>query len=73
MSDEAPKPRKQKNFAQINGACKMARLSDGLSPKACPVCGTVSKLRECPFCRHRRGKNRTAIRGRGRTTTRREK
>ena len=56
MSDEAPKPRKQKNFAQINGACKMARLSDGLSPKACPVYGTVSKLRECPFCRHRRGK-----------------
>ena len=56
MSDEAPKSRKQKNFAQINGACKMAHLSDGLSPKACPVCGTVSKLRKCPFCRHRRGK-----------------
>ena len=41
MSDEAPKPRKQKNFAQINGACKMAHLSDGLSPKACPVCGLI--------------------------------
>ena len=56
MPDEAPKPRKQKNFAQINGACKTARLSDGLSSKACPVCGTVSKLRECPFCHHRREK-----------------
>ena len=55
-NEPTPKPPKQKNFAQINGACKMARLSDGLSPKACPVCGTVSKLRECPFCRHRRGK-----------------
>lgn len=55
-NEPTPKPRKQKNFAQINGACKMAHLSDGLSPKACPVCGTVSKLRICPFCRHRRGK-----------------
>ena len=48
MSDEAPKPRKQKNFAQINGACKMARLSDGLSPKACPVCGNRQQAQGVP-------------------------
>ena len=72
MSDEAPKPRKQKNFAQINGACKMAHLSDGLSPKACPVCGTVSKLGNARSAAIGAGRNRAA-RGRGRTTTRREK
>lgn len=54
---EAPaKKRKQKNFAQINGACKMAKLSDGLSAKACKGCGTASKLRVCPFCGTIRGK-----------------
>ena len=47
---------KEKNFAQINGSCKTAHLSDGLSPKPCHVCGTVHKLRECPFCPHRREK-----------------
>ena len=47
---------KEKNFAQINGSCKTAHLSDGLSPKPCHVCGTVHKLRECPFCPHRRAK-----------------
>ena len=52
MSDKStpPKPRKQKNFAAIYGACKMAKLSDGLKDKACVKCQTVSKLRECPFC-----------------------
>lgn len=54
---ESPaKKRKPKDFAQINGACKMAKLSDGLKAKACEGCGTVSKLRECPFCGTRRGK-----------------
>ncbi len=53
---EPTKPRKQKNFAAINGACKMAKLSDGLTAKPCEKCGTVSKLRECPFCRTKRGK-----------------
>ena len=54
---EAPaKKRKPKDFAQINGACKMAKLSDGLQDKACVKCNTVSKLRECPFCGTKRGK-----------------
>ena len=56
LNDFPGKPGKQKNFAQINGACKMAPLSDGLAAKACEGCGTVSKLRECPFCGTRRGK-----------------
>lgn len=50
------KPRKQKNWTQINGACKMAKLSDGLKARPCKGCGTVSKLRECPFCGTKRGK-----------------
>ena len=33
---------KEKNFAQINGSCKTA----------------LHSLRECPFCRFRRGANR---------------
>lgn len=49
----AKKPRPTKNFAAINGACKMARLTDGSKPRACPHCGTNSKLRTCPFC-HRK-------------------
>ena len=54
---EAPaKKRKHKDFAQINGNCKMAKLSDGLSAKECKGCGVVSKLRECPFCHTKRGK-----------------
>ena len=57
QSQEAPsKPRKPKDYAQINGACKMAKLSDGLMAKSCEGCGTVSKLRECPFCGTRRGR-----------------
>lgn len=55
-SDTQTKPRKQKNWAVINGSCKMAKLSDGLSAKPCKGCGTVSKLRECPFCHTKRGK-----------------
>lgn len=50
------KKRKPKDFAAINGSCKMAKLSDGLKAKACEACGTVSTLRECPFCRNRRMK-----------------
>lgn len=50
------KKRKPKDFAQINGACKMAKLSDGLAPKPCVKCDLVHKLRECPFCGTRRGK-----------------
>lgn len=50
------KPRKQKNWAQIYGACKGGKLSDGLSAKPCKGCNTVSKLRECPFCGTKRGK-----------------
>ena len=54
---EAPaKKRKHKDFAQINGNCKMAKLSDGPKDKACEKCNTVSKLRECPFCGTKRGK-----------------
>ncbi len=54
---EAPaKKFKQKNWAVINGSCKMAKLSDGLSAKPCKKCNTVSKLRECPFCGTKRGK-----------------
>lgn len=55
-SPEPTKPRKQKNWAVINGSCKMAKLSDGLTAKPCKKCGTVSKLRECPFCHTKRGK-----------------
>lgn len=57
MSDKTtktPKKRKPKDFAAINGACKMAKLTDGLSDKPCKKCGTVSKLRECPFCHTKR-------------------
>ncbi len=54
--DAPPKHRKPKDFAAINGACKMAKLSDGLTAKPCKTCGTVSKLRECPFCHTKRGK-----------------
>lgn len=46
---EAPaKKRKPKDFAQINGNCKMAKLSDGYAPKSCPDCGTNHKLKTCP-------------------------
>ncbi len=57
QTQEAPaKKRKFKDYKAINGACKMAKLSDGLKDKACVKCNTVSKLRECPFCGTRRGK-----------------
>lgn len=52
------KPRRQKNFAQINGSCKMAKLSDGYAPKSCPDCGTNHKLRCCPWCGHVRSKKK---------------
>ncbi len=55
-TEAQPKKRKHKDFAQINGSCKMAKLSDGLSAKPCKKCNTVSKLRECPFCGTKRGK-----------------
>jgi hypothetical protein len=60
MSDAAaqPKRRKSKNFAAINGACKMAKLSDGRAPRSCPQCGTNHKLKICPWCGHERGKKR---------------
>ncbi len=53
---EPTKPRKQKNWAVIYGSCKGGKLSDGLAAKPCKKCGTVSKLRECPFCHTKRGK-----------------
>jgi rubrerythrin len=54
---EAPaKHRKPKNFAAINGACKMAKLSDGYESRSCPKCGTNHKLKACPWCGHKRGK-----------------
>ena len=57
QTQEAPaKKRKFKDYKAINGACKMAKLSDGLAAKPCKGCGTVSKLRECPFCGTKRGK-----------------
>ena len=50
-SQDAPaKPRKQKNFAQIAGSCKMAKLSDGYKDAPCVHCGTVGKLKICGFC-----------------------
>lgn len=55
--NEVPKKGKAKNFAVINGSCKMAKLTDGLKAKACEGCGTVSKMRECPFCHTKRGKS----------------
>ena len=72
MSDEArtnanKKLRPDKRCLQ-NGPPQRRTVS-----QACPVCGTVSKLRECRSAVIGGGKNRTAIRGRGRTTTRREK
>ena len=56
QTESPAKKRKHKDFAQINGNCKMAKLSDGLSAKPCKKCNTVSKLRECPFCGTKRGK-----------------
>lgn len=56
QTDTPSKPRKQKDYAAINGACKMAKLTDGLSAKACPECNLVHKLRKCPFCHTKRGK-----------------
>lgn len=54
---EAPaKKRKFKDYKAINGACKMAKLSDGLTAKPCVKCDLVHKLRECPFCHTKRGK-----------------
>jgi hypothetical protein len=50
------KRRKSKDFAAINGACKMARLSDGREPRSCPKCGTSHKLKTCPWCGYKRGK-----------------
>lgn len=73
MSDEAPKPRKQKNFAQINGACKMAHLSDDCLPRLAPSAEPSASSGNARSAAIGGGKNRTAIRGRGRTTTRREK
>lgn len=49
---------KEKNFAQINGSCKTAPLAGIFKKEPCPRCGTVHSLRECPFCRFRRGANR---------------
>lgn len=51
-----PKKRKQKNWAQINGGCKMAKLSDGYAPKSCPDCGLNHKLKICPWCGYVREK-----------------
>lgn len=42
--------RKPKNFARINAACRMERLSDGIRPHQCAKCGMVSKKRKCPGC-----------------------
>lgn len=56
QKETSSKKRKPKDFAAINGSCKMAKLTDGLSPKPCKKCGTVSKMRECPFCHTKRGK-----------------
>lgn len=50
------KKRKPKDFAQINGACKMAKLSDGYAAKDCPECGLNHKLKICPWCGQIRGK-----------------
>ena len=61
---------KQKNFAQINGNCKMAKLSDGLQPRACEGCGTVSRLRVCPFCGHNRGREQDKLAAKGRIKVR---
>lgn len=54
-TDTPTKPRKPKDYAAINGACKMAKLSDGLTAKACAGCELVHKLREFPFCGTKRG------------------
>jgi hypothetical protein len=54
-SNAAPR-RKQKNYAQINGACKMGRINEGHAPQSCPCCGTNHKLKVCPWCGHRRGR-----------------
>lgn len=63
----ASKPKhKQKNFAQINGNCKMAKLSDGLQPRACEGCGTVSRLRVCPFCGFSRAREQDKLATKGR-------
>ncbi|GHV51264.1 hypothetical protein FACS1894168_3370 [Deltaproteobacteria bacterium] len=51
------KPRKPKDFAAINGNCKMAKLSDGYIPRSCPECGTNHKLKKCPWCGHGEGRN----------------
>ena len=57
----AVEPNKRgKDFARINGSCHMARLTDGLRQKACPVCGTVSSLRESAFSHHKRGRIKKA-------------
>lgn len=53
QADAGPK-RKPKNWAAINGACKMAPLTDGSKAKECPHCKTSSRLRVCPFCRRRK-------------------
>lgn len=56
---EAPaKKRKHKDFAQIAGSCKMAKLSDGYAAKDCPKCETNHKLRCCPWCGHVRSKKK---------------
>ena len=57
QSDTPSKPRKQKNWAVINGSCKMAKLSDGYAPKSCPDCGLNHKLKICPWCGYVRGRN----------------
>ena len=54
-TEAQPKKRKHKDFAQINGNCKMAKLSDGYAPKSCPDCGTNHKLKTCQFCGTERG------------------
>jgi rubrerythrin len=55
---EAPARRRKaaKDFAGINGNCKMAKLSDGYAPRSCVKCGTSHKLKVCPWCGHKRGK-----------------
>lgn len=51
-----PQKRKPKSFAVVNGACRMAKLSDGYAPKTCPVCGTNHRLNTCPWYGYVRGK-----------------
>lgn len=45
-----------KDYAHINGACKLAKLSEGYQPRTCPRCGTSHKLKKCPWCGYIQGK-----------------